>query len=311
MTTRRTGVLTALLLTALLFWAMPGLLRTALTHDENRMAQVLRPPKLRTLTVWKLGSGCGDGKLIAQACTAFEKQHKGVRIFLRSSDMQELAEPQAVLPDLVLFETGSLNIPDKVFLPLLDEKEPSGMFGGVCYAVPLWLAPNVLCVSHLDWERLVQPGMLALPEGVALQQLMCMCSYPLREKLIRQTDAPMKDAAQVRPLAKRGESEAVLLAPAVSDCVRYASLCRDSADARAFVQFLRTEFAKEAPAFGLIPTDCEVQSQDALTQQAIDLFAGTKTLPNAFAHLKNELHALCLDAFKRGQDPVETLLKLR
>jgi len=321
MTTRRTGILTALVLTAVLFGSMPGLLRTALTHDPNRMAQVLRPPRLRTLTVWKLGSSCGDGTLIARACTAFEKQHRGVRVFLRTADAQEVADPQAVLPDLVLFETGSMNMPDKVFVPLLDEQEPSGTLAGVCYAVPLWLAPNVLSLplgqTEADWERLVQPGALKLPEGVALQQLLCMCPQPLRASLIRQTEPPVKDAAQVRTLdghmkaAQSEEITAVLLTPAVSDRVRYAALCRDGEDARAFLRFLRSDFAGEAPALGLIPVSCEAQAQEEIVQKAIGLFAGVKTLPNAFAHLKDELKALCRDAFLRGTDPVETLLKLR
>ena len=266
------------------------------------------------LTVWMLGSDCADGKLIAKACAEFEKQHKGVRVFLRMADAQELTHPEAVRPDVVLLESGSINIPDQVFVPLLDETEPSGMFAGVCYAVPLWLAPNVLCLMdgsmQIDWAKLVQPGALRLPEGVALQQLLCMCPYPLREALSRQTDAPGRNAAQVCTLAQAKEKEGavIVLTPAVSDRVRYAALCRDHQDTRDFLQFLQ---GVDASAYGLLSLHTQAQTQEERVQKAAELFAGVKTLPNAFAHLRSERKALCRDAFLRGEDPVETLLKLR
>lgn len=327
MTTRRTGILSALLLTAALFACMPGLLRTALLPDRNRMAQVLRPPEMRMLTVWRIGSGCGDERLIAKACADFEKEHRGVRVFLRTAHAQELADERSVLPDAVLFETGSITVPEKVFLPVLDAAEPSALFAGVCYAVPLWLAPHVLSLpagwvqegaEELPWQRIVQPGALRRPEGVALQQLVCMCPLPFRRQLIAGLQQAQPNAqAQVRTLAahqRAAQSEDLrgfVLAPAVSDRVRYAALCRDHEDARAFVRFLQASGAQQAGTYSLVSLAGEAPQGEGLLQQATLRFSGTRTLPNAFAHLKNEINALCGEAFLRGADPVETLLKLR
>jgi len=348
MTTRRTGILTALLLTAALFCAMPGLLRTAVTHDGNRMDERLRPPQMRTLTVWLLPGETDDRKLILNACTAFEKEQRGVRVFLRKADPEELTAPGAVLPDVALFETGGVNMPEKAFVPLADEKESSGMYAGVSYAVPLWLSPNVLCIPQawlseggnaetygesllasstpepqqsrrileaqaLPWTRLVQDEALEKPEGVALEQLLCMCPYPLRQRLSAAA-ASAAEGAAVHTLAQamRDPQGAVcVMTPAVSDRVRYAALCRDGEDARAFVTFLRERMGAEALDAGLLMLAGTEESPDPLVRQAQAVFGASHTLPNAFAHTRIELKALCAEAFDRCADPVETLLKLR
>jgi len=354
MTSRRTGVLTALLLTAALFLYLPGMLKTLIPADSNRMHESLRPPRMHTLTVWLLPGETDDRRLIAQACSAFEKATPGVRIFLRTVSAAELASPEAVLPDVALYETGSINFPEKVFLPLAGETESSGMFASASYAAPLWLSPNVLSLpaewfaeeiatprpdsllaqstaapqrdartaltpQELPWNRLLEPGAIAPVAGVALPQLLSMCPYAQRAALPAVFQAQTLSAcAQVRPLGehlsavRRGESAAgCILTPAASDRVRYASLCRESEEARAFVQFLRTHTAQEALSQGLIPlADCPA-SADPLVQQAVALFAATHTLPNAFAHTRQELETICRQDFERLTDPVETLLHLR
>ena len=355
MTTRRTGVLTALITTAALFLCLPGLLRSLTPADSNRMHESLRPPRLRTLTVRLLPGETEDRKLISQLCTVFEKTNPGVRIFLRSVDAEEFLSPSAVLPDAALYETGSLNIPEKVFLPLAGETESSGMFSGVSYAVPLWLSPNVLSIpvswlqeahsatprpdsllaastaqpakemqamlenAFLPWDRLAQPGAIASPRGVALSQLLSMCPYPLRKQLPDAVQTHEHSiCARVQTLGRhlssvrKGENLIpCVLEPAVSDHVRYVSLCRDSEDARAFVHFLRTGLTEEALALGLIPLREEIISADPLVQQAVSLFQRSHTLPNAFAHTRQELESLCLQGFQSLTDPVETLLRLR
>lgn len=348
MRTRYTGTITALLLTAALFLCVPGLWRMAQTGDANRMDVRLRPPRMHTLTVWLLGDETEDRKLILQACTAFEKAQRGVRVFLRRADAQDLTAPDAVVPDVALFETGGVNMPEKVFVPLADAAESSGMFAGVSYAVPLWLSPNVLCFAQgwfsedgnaetygesllasstpkpqqsrrileaqeLPWTRLVQAGALKKPQGVALEQLLCMCPYPLRQQLSASAAASAQ-GAEVRTLAQamRDPQAAVcVMTPAVSDRVRYAALCRDGEDARAFVAFLQDQMGAEALAAGLLPLAGTAESPDPLVRQAQAVFGAAHTLPNAFAHTQTELKALCADAFDRCADPVETLLKLR
>lgn len=356
MTTRRTGLLTALVLTAALLLAMPGLMRPLFPSDSSRVHESLRPPKARTLTVWLLPGEMDDRWLISRAAAAFEKAHAGVRVFLRIVTAEECTAPEAVLPDVMLYETGALSLPDKLFVPLADETESSGMFAGISYGVPLWLSPHVLSLPQswfdtssapparqasllavstpepvqdaqtvllpekLPWSRLVQPGAIAPAEGVALSQLLCMCPYALRKALSTSVFSETSpDCARVQTLQghlqamEKGEALfGCVLTPAVSDCVRYASLCRDGADARAFVQFLRTEVCSEALASALVPLTAQPLSHpDLLMQQALALFQHSHTLPNAFAHTREELLSLCRDAFVRCADPVETLLRLR
>lgn len=356
MTSRRTGVITALLLTAALFLAMPGLVGSVLGAPRSRVHESLRPKPAQTLTVWLLPGKTDDRRLIARAASAFEKEHPGVRVFLRVVTAEEFTAPEAVLPDVALYETGSLNLPQKLFVPLAGEAESSGMFAGSCYAVPLWLSPNVLSLpaswlssaaiptpkaasllasatpepaaetqsqlsaETLPWNRLIQPGAIQQAEGAALCQLLSMCPYPMRKAFSAAAPAEAgAESARVQPLAKHLQSVqngetlvGCVLTPAVSDRVRYLSLCRDHEAARAFAQFLRTQIHADLLACGLIPlTNPPPAAPDALTQQALDLFAHSHTLPNAFAHTREELFSLCRDAFLRCADPVETLLRLR
>lgn len=381
MTTRRTGLLTALLLTAALLLCMPGLWRSVVSMGDGRVDERLRPARQRTLTVWLLPGDLGDREVIARACAAFEKQRPGARVFLRVVSADEFAAEDAVLPDVALFETGALQRPEAFFLPLADEAEPSGQSGAVCYALPLWMHVNVLSLpqgwfgqeaeqprapsllasatpapaqeiptlleaAEVPWGLLTQGGALQKPpRGVALQQLLFSCPESLRAELAaaclgRQTAAPEATPAPegletTLPLARgptatpqpdlsrparvqtlqahlravqNGEALcACVLTPAVSDQVRYAALCRDGEDARAFVRFLREE--AEPLALGYLPAG-EAAGGDALTRRALEIYA-VCTLPNAFAHTREELLSLCEDAFSRLEDPVMTLLRLR
>jgi len=317
MPSRHTGTLAALLLTAALFLAMPGLLRQG--GDPNRMAESLRPAKLRTLTVWLLPGGPDDRKLIGEICAAFEKQQKGARVFLRRVTAEELYAESAVLPDVALFATGEIIRPEDALLPLSTvQPHASAQHAGQTYAVPLWYAPEKLCYPAAwgddPWPMLTQANALKLPSGAALQRLMLSCPEGLRQPIIdaalgRVQPSPTPSAAKDSVAPKRGktpapapairqqariaampaENELALeLTPETSSCVRYAALCRDGADARAFLEIL---------------TNWETGSFRRADESLL--------LPNAFAHTQEELHALCLDGFSRSDDPALTLLRLR
>lgn len=343
MKTRRMGMITALLLTAALFLVLPGLMRTLLARDFSRADDSLRPPKLRTLAVWLIPGELDDRRLIASACAAFEQQHPGVRVFLRSVGAGELHQPDAVLPDAVLFETGAVSVPEKVFLPLADASAPSGMHAGVCYALPLWLSPNVLSIpaqwmqaeaqatpvpgsllgaappqmqiqqqlsaEDLPWPAIAQS--LQRPQGTALQQLLSMCPAALRPALLQSESGEAQVLSLRAFLSGAQDACGVVLTPAVSDRVRMGALCRQSAEASAFLRFLQQQTAQEAAAHGLICPGQPAEAADGWTQQAAELFASTYTLPNAFAHTREELSQLCLQGFLRMDDPVMTLLRLR
>ena len=109
---------------------------------------------------------------------------------------------------------------------------------------------------------------------------------------------------------QKGEAVSAFVFPvAVSDRVRYAAICRDGEDARAFVQFLR-EHQGDALTHSLIPPGYEGDLPDALLQALAEAFR-TGVLPNAFAHTRQEILQLCADGFARCEDPVRTLLLLR
>ena len=377
---RHAGVLSALLLTAALLCAMPGLMQWP--QQSGRADESLRPAQLRTLTVWLMPGDVGDRKLLGERCAAFEKEHDGVRIFLRVVTADEFTAENAVLPDVALFETGDLITPE-VFLPLADVSAVSGQSAGVQRAVPLWLSPNVLSIpqnwlheaaqqtpkpdsllaastpvptketdalfsaDELPWGMLLQKGAVEQPEGVGLQQLLSVCPMEERARMVSavlgmgvqpalptpapsdwETTLPMSRSVSPTPLPlitvparvetlmdhqtrlKKGESlSACVLTPAVSTRVRYAALCRDGKDARAFVQFLLSSHSS-ALSSGLIPPGCETVHADALIQALISAYH-SPTLPNAFAHTRQEIQQLCQDGFARNEDPVRTLLGLR
>lgn len=319
MPTRHTATIAALLATAALFLAMPGLWRSLSAGDSNRMAESLRPPKMQLLTVWLLPDGPDDGAFLRKCCAGFEKQHPGARIFLRRVTEDELYAQSAVLPDVVLFSTGEINRPEEVLVPLvLEHTHPSAQFAGQTLAAALWYQPNLLCWpegwGENPWPMLTQPGALAAPSGVALQQLLLTCPENLRQSLAdaalgRAVPAPAPAEKQDSMPRSRGqtptpaptilskasvahapkEGQRVLaLSPDTSDRTRYAALCRDGEMARAFLAFLQQSIPE-----AFVPAGAET------------------VLPNAFAHSREELDSLCMDGFSRLSDPALTLITLR
>lgn len=330
MPTKRAGAIAALLVTALLLCAMPGLLARLKPGDGNRMDERLRPARLHTLTVWLMPDDLQDKRLLAALCTAYEKQTPGARVFLRSVSEDEWMQPQTVLPDVVLFGTGAIHQPRSLLRPLTglgDEEASAGCSGGVCYAAPLWLSPNVLVLPSdwagepsptplfgldtpdeaaeeqtIPWDRVTAPGGLTLPEGVALQQLLLAAPAAVRQNLRSQS----RGAARVTQLCQLKDQTGRALTPVLCDRVRYAGLCGDDQQGRDFLAFL-LQNRNRAAASGYLPYGLRLEG-DSLPAA---LSRTTPVIPNAFAHTRQELNALCLDAFRRGQDPVETMLRLQ
>lgn len=355
---RRASLLLSLLMTAALIYLLPGLMSGLGNGDGNRMDERLRPAQMRTLTVWIMPGEVNDRKLLNEACMAFEKERPGVRVFLRTVTAEEWTAQDAVLPDVALLTTGSLNIPEKVLLPLtgMEEVGASGRSGGVTYALPLWLEANVLSfpkewvepgttiqpassallsspspeatesgmieAENLPWKKLLEPGALALPDGVALQQLMFLCPVGIRDELAALGQRPETVAAAQARICTVGEHLAAvqggqrlvacLLMPAVSNRVRYVALGRDGEDARAFISMLASgDWQARAAAMNMVPALAQDGAENEIAHAALERFSQGMTLPNAFSHTGQELQSLCLDAFLRAADPVETLLRLR
>lgn len=376
MHTHRLRLLGALLATAAMLALLPTLLNGLAPADTNRMDARLRPARMRTLTVWLLSGGMEDERLLNECCSAFERANAGVRVFLRTAAPGELTAAEAVLPDAVFFSTGDVPLPDKVFRPLggveglVQGALASGQSAGVQWAVPLWLSPNVLSLPASwqteaampaptslfgmpsptpaaaappeapPWQQLLARGALALPEGVALQQLLYLCPTHLRSRLcaLAQPEAappsptpltgdslpisrgapsptPPPQPARVRTLCAQladGSGTAIALQPMVSDRVRYLALCRETDLSRAFLRYL---LSGEAQAMALqrqqLPLTGAGEAAHPLIRALLIRLREGVTVPNAFAHTREELLGLCADAFLRGADPIETLLRLR
>lgn len=361
MSTRRAALLTSLLLTAALLAVLPGLLDSlgARVRADDR----LRPPSTRALTLWLLSGEPDDRKPLNALLAAFEREHPGVRVYLRKADVDELAQPGAVPPDVALYGTGDVVDPESLFLPLAhrslpDAGQSAGYCGGAYYAAPLWYEPSVLAfpakwlypdapqdtrrdsffqletpppdtrqsalvtADELPWRELLASGALARPSGVALQQLLFGCPSSLRQELIDaladQRQSPRTDApARVMTLgaylsARDSALLAYPLAPVTAQGVRHLSLCRDSDDARALLAFLLSDAARDiALEAGLMPTRPPLEVAEPVRAALAELCRAGVMLPNAYAHTRQELLSLCADAFDRGEEPAQTLVRLR
>jgi len=356
---RRWAVLSALLATAMLLCCMPGLLSRHLA-DSGRTDHRLKPAKARTMVVWVTSWLEEDRRLIANLCTAFEKQCPGLRVFLRRTDAGELAVKDAVLPDVVLHVTGDILSPGDGLVPLSlletegQQGKSSGCWQGVQYAVPLWYSPLVCSVpadwlleknppaeegilqtgrsylapgpsaseavdgtvtlADLPWGNILDTGEIVAENGVGLSLLTMNVPYALREQW-RQLEPVIRKPAQgeaaVCTLAShmgRGDGVTAFSLPAAAQQVRYASLCRKSRDAEAFLLFLMGEEAQNTVRDArLLPVSVENPQAFGEKGEA----AGELFLPNAFAMDTSAMDQLCIQGFTAGEDPVATLLKLR
>ena len=71
------------------------------------------------------------------------------------------------------------------------------------------------------------------------------------------------------------------------------------------------DWQARAAAMNMVPALEQDGAENELTHAALERFSQGMTLPNAFSHTAQEMQSLCLDAFLRSADPVETLLRLR
>lgn len=123
------------------------------------------------LRVWVLDAPGGGQAWLRSQVSAFEKQHRGVTVYLRQATADELSAPDAILPDIVLYQSGSITDPAAVFLPLSGEGVRAdsallresllrcGRHRGTQYGLPLcWSAWVLALDGALDPEPLDTPA---------------------------------------------------------------------------------------------------------------------------------------------------------
>lgn len=75
--------------------------------------------KSRTLLrIWTVNMPGGGQAWLKQQLLLFEKANPGVSTWVRTTSAQELADPEVILPDIVLYMPGDISVPDTLFLPL-------------------------------------------------------------------------------------------------------------------------------------------------------------------------------------------------
>lgn len=152
-------------------------------------------PKNRTLLrIWAVDSPGGGQAWLKGQLRAFEKQHPGVSTYLRTVSPEEVADPEALLPDVVLYMPGSLTAPQDSFLPLTgDGTHPQtsaireellrcGRWQAQQYGLPLCYGAWVLCIdSALEPGSALTPApttLLGRPAATALPSATAEPGYP-------------------------------------------------------------------------------------------------------------------------------------
>lgn len=117
------------------------------------------------LRIWSVSSIGGSEAWLKKQLQRFEKQYPGVMTYLRTVSPEDLTDPDAVLPDLVLYTPGTLTQPQMLFLPLDDvpllreELLQCGQAQGVQYGLPLCWGAYVLCIdSRVDTAPAATPA---------------------------------------------------------------------------------------------------------------------------------------------------------
>lgn len=195
---------------------------------------------------------------------------------------------------------------------------------------------------EIPWGELSALGLKEPPVGVAWQQLLAMCPQARKTELIARlyvtpgsTQKPSPTPTGQQPAAKTGPETSPKarvmslqsfqaagdentvgypMVPAVSDHVAFLGLCRNHELSRAFLwHLLSTESQKGLYAYGLMPVAQGVEAPQgaSVAAEVAAAFQNGLLFPNAFEYTKQERESLCADAFARGADPVETLLRLQ
>lgn len=154
-------------------WQLPSLLA--------REPQVpgLQPQERTLLRIWVTGSPGGGQSWLTQQLRAFEKQHPGVMTHLRIVRPEDVSDPDAVLPDMLLFMPGDLTAPTLLTPlnpenPLRGELLAAGRVDDTQYALPLCWGAWVLAIdSALEPESSVTPApttLLGKPSATSAPQ---------------------------------------------------------------------------------------------------------------------------------------------
>ena len=192
---RASATLFCALLLLLIVWLLPRL-----TGDASIPG--LTPTERTLLRIWAVDSPGGGLAWLKGQLRAFEKQHPGISTYLRSVSADELTNPDALLPDVVLYMPSSLTEPQEVFLPLRgdgtsairEELLRCGRWQTRQYGLPLCYGAWVLCIdSALEPGSALTPApttLLGRPAATPSTSATAEPGYPL--EAASQTECPLQ-----------------------------------------------------------------------------------------------------------------------
>lgn len=126
------------------------------------------------LRIWVVDAPGGASAWLKGQLRQFEKQHPGVSTYLRTVSPEELTSPDTLLPDVVLYQPGSLTSPEALFLPLSGEMTARegmlreellrcGRWRGQQYGLPVCWGAWVLAI-----DSALEPGSAVTPAPTTL-----------------------------------------------------------------------------------------------------------------------------------------------
>ena len=131
--------------------------------------------KQRTLLrIWTVSSPGGGQAWLKQQLRAFEKANPGISTWVRTVSPKDIADPDAVLPDVVFYMPGDLTAPETLFLPLSgvmitrdgllrEELLRCGRWQQAQYGLPLCWSGWVLAI-----DAALEPGSAVTPAPTTL-----------------------------------------------------------------------------------------------------------------------------------------------
>lgn len=128
----------------------------------------------KLLRIWTISAPGGGQVWLKSQLRQFEKLHPGISTYLRTVSSDELTQPGAVLPDVVLYMPGDVTEPAAYFLPLSGEMAARdsllreellrcGRWRGMQYGLPLCWGTWVLAI-----DSALEPGSATTPAPTTL-----------------------------------------------------------------------------------------------------------------------------------------------
>lgn len=268
----------SIIVVAFLLWQLPTIHRMITTpsidpRSESKQFDVLR--------IWVCEEWTGTGmQWLSQQASAFEKVNRGTRVVIRRSQKGDWLEKEAIKPDILLFETGTVMVPDELFISyaksfsIRDALSNAGAYRGHSFAIPICYGGTVRIVNESKLEGIT----LAMEKEQDYQDFVSEKAYALI--------ATVREVRRLSAMQLAGKGFPFHAEPygAITKHVLLAGLFPSNQErqekADAFIHFLLSDTAQNAlPALGLLPASKTADSPDEAKQPL--LFALEKEITDA------------------------------